>query len=79
VKKNNCWDCPKLKATVGGWYCEEHNVFLYEQTSPDDVGHGGNGCENHKPVLIGVDVASEKDFSVQVHIQNNKIIGMKKI
>jgi len=47
--KRNCWECEALKATVGGWHCLLHNVFLHEQVKEDDVGHGGDGCTTKYP------------------------------
>jgi len=40
-----CWDCEALEATVGGWHCLFHNVFLHEQVKPGDVGRGGDGSK----------------------------------
>lgn len=58
MSENNCWSCFHLEATVGGWHCVEHNVFLHEQTKKNDVGRGGNGCDffNVKRVLLPINI-----------------------
>lgn len=72
----NCWNCNHLSATVGGWHCMEHNIFLHEQTHHKNVGHGGNGCDKYlqkkPPIFIGVDLARDKDSTHYTEIKNNK-------
>jgi len=72
----NCFNCCQLSATCGGWYCDTHNIFLHEQIHPEDIGHGGNGCKEHRyknePIFIGIDLSEGKSSTHYSAVKNNK-------